>query len=76
MSFTEASTVEHLVRDLLCGGVTHHTAVGPGLARRTGKIAGLGWHYLPAANVPRLPHEVFAESWVRESLLRRGSPCA
>ena len=30
--FTEASTVENLVRDLLCGGVTHHTAVGPGLA--------------------------------------------
>ncbi len=30
MSFTEASTVENLVRDLLCGGVTHHTAVGAG----------------------------------------------
>ena len=70
MSFTEASTVENLVRDLLCGGVTHHTAVGPGLARRSGKIAGLGWHYLPASNVPRLPHEVLAESWVRDALIR------
>ena len=70
MTFTEASTVESLVRDLLCGGVTHHTAVGPGLARRSGKVAGLGWHYLPASNVPRLPHEVLAESWVRDALIR------
>ena len=31
---------------------------------------GLGWHYLPAANIPRFPHEVFAEPWVREALLR------
>ena len=30
MTFTEASTVENLVRDLLCGGVTHHTVVGDG----------------------------------------------
>ena len=70
MPFTESSTVESLVRDLLCGGVTHHTAVGPGLARRLGKIAGLGWHYLPASSVPRQPHEVFAEPWVREALFR------
>ena len=42
MSFTEASTVENLTRDLLCGGVTHHTAVGAGLARKSGKLAGLG----------------------------------
>ncbi len=70
MSFTEASTVESLVRDLLCGGVTHHTAVGAGLARRQGKIAGVGWHYLPASSVPRLPHEVLAESWVRDALIR------
>ena len=34
MSFNEANTVEAFIRDLLCGGVTHHTAVGPGLARR------------------------------------------
>mgnify|MGYP006150061687 CR=1 FL=1 len=31
MSFTEASTVEKLIRDLLCGGLTYHTAVGAGL---------------------------------------------
>ena len=26
--FTESNTVEALIRDLLCGGVTHHTAAG------------------------------------------------
>lgn len=58
MSFTEASTVENLIRDLLCGGVTHHTAVGAGIARRNGKVLGLGWHYVAPANIPR---HVFAE---------------
>ena len=33
MPFTESNTVEALVRDILCGGVIHHTAAGPGLAR-------------------------------------------
>jgi type I restriction enzyme R subunit len=70
MTFTESSTVESLVRDLLSGGGPHNTSVGPGLARRNGKLCGLGWHYLPAANIPRFPHEVFAEPWVREALLR------
>lgn len=68
--FTEASTVETLLRDLLCGGITHHTAVGPGFARRHGKLSGLGWHYLSSANIPRQPHEVFVEDWVREALMR------
>jgi len=27
MTFTESNTVEALVRDILCGGVTHHTAL-------------------------------------------------
>ena len=70
MTFTESSTVESLVRDLLSGGGPHNTSVGPGLARRNGKLCGLGWHTLPAANIPRFPHEVFAEPWVREALLR------
>ena len=40
MTFNEANTVEAFVRDLLCGGVTHHTAVGAGIARRSGQING------------------------------------
>lgn len=70
MSFNEANTVEAFLRDLLCGGITHHTAVGPGLARRTGRISGLGWHYLAPSDVPRLPQEVFVEPFVREALVR------
>ncbi len=69
MTFTEANTVENLVRDLLCGGVTQHTAVGPGLARRQGKVSGLGWHYLAPAHVPRQPQDVFVEAWLRDALL-------
>ena len=70
MTFNESNTVEAYLRDLLCGGVTHHTAVGPGLARRTGKLSGLGWHYLAPSDVPRQTHEVFAEPFVREALIR------
>ena len=70
MTFNEANTVEAFVRDRLCGGVTHHTAVGPGLARRDGQISGLGWHFLapagpgaPATRGPRRGH-------LREALIR------
>ena len=74
MTFTESSTVESLVRDLLCGGVTHHTAAGPGLARRGGQISGLGWHYLAAAHVPRQPHDVLLADRRYGPLTRTASP--
>ncbi len=70
MTFTESNTVEAFVRDLFCGGVTHHTAVGPGLARRRGSLAGLGWHYLAPQHLPRQAHEVLVEDHVREALVR------
>ena len=70
MTFNESNTVEAYLRDLLCGGVTHHTAAGPGVARRSGKISGLGWHYLGPSNVPRQPQDVFVESFVRDALIR------
>jgi len=70
MSFTEASTVETLIRDLLCGGVNHHTTVGAGLTHRSGKLAGLGWCYLAPPNIPRQIHEVFVEDWIRDALIR------
>ncbi len=68
--FTEGNTVEAFVRDRLCGGITHHTAVGPGLARRAGQISGLGWHYLSAQNLRRQRHEVLVEDHLREALIR------
>ena len=70
MTFTESNTVEALVRDVLCGGVTHHTAVGPGLARRRGALSGLGWHYLAPQQLPRQAHEILVEDHVRETLIR------
>lgn len=70
MTFTESNTVEAFVRDILCGGVTHHTAVGPGLARRYGALSGLGWHYLAPHHLPRQAHEVLVEDHVREALIR------
>jgi type I restriction enzyme, R subunit len=70
MSFNEGNTVEALIRDLLCGGITHHTAVGSGLARRHGAISGTGWHFLAPENLSRQAHEVFVEPFVHEALLR------
>ena len=70
MTFTESNTVEALVRDILCGGVTHHTAVGPGLAQRHGALSGLGWHYLGLRQLPRQAHEILVEDHVREALIR------
>jgi type I restriction enzyme, R subunit len=70
MTFNEANTVEAFIRDRLCGGITHHTAVGPGLARRNGQISGLGWHYLAPLHLGRQLTEVLVENHVREALIR------
>jgi type I restriction enzyme R subunit len=68
--FNESNTVEAFLRDRLCGGITHHTAAGPGLARRHGQLSGLGWHFLAPQNLPRQPHEVLIEDHLREALIR------
>jgi type I restriction enzyme, R subunit len=68
--FNESNTVEAFVRDRLCGGTTHHTAVGPGLARRHGALSGLGWHFLTPQNLGRQPQEVLVENHLREALIR------
>ena len=70
MSFNEANTVEAFVRDRLCGGILHHTAVGPGLVRQLGQLSGLGWHFLSRQDVPRQLHEVLVEDHLREALIR------
>ncbi len=69
-AFNEENTVEHYVRDLLCGGVTHYTAVGPGFARKAGQVTGLGWHYLAPEHIVRQPHQALVEPSVREALIR------
>ena len=70
MTFSESNTVEAFIRDLLCGGATYHTAIGPGLAHRGGLLSGLGWHYLAAENLPRQISDVMVEPFVREALIR------
>lgn len=70
MTFNESNTVEAFVRDLLCGEITHHTAIGPGVARRSGKISGLGWHFLSRENLPRQPQDVLVETQLRDALVR------
>jgi type I restriction enzyme R subunit len=69
VTFTESSTVENFLRDLLAGGQWVNTSIGPGLARRNGKLFGLGWHHLPAEHIPRQSHEVLVEPWIREALI-------
>ena len=70
MTFNESNTVEALIRDRLCGGITHHTAVGPGIARPQGRASGLGWHFLASQNLSQQPHEILVEDHLREALIR------
>jgi len=72
--FTEANSVEALVRDLLAGpqsakslGVAQAPApyITVGLSKR-----GLGWHYIPAQELPRRVQDVFVEEFVKQALIR------
>src|SRR5262245_28607499 len=76
MIFNESNTVEAFIRDRLCGGVTHHTAVGPGLARRPAHIPGPGWPFLAPQNLGRQLHEVLVESHLRSALIRLNAEVA
>jgi type I restriction enzyme R subunit len=70
-AFNEANTVEAYVRDLLSGPVSHspsnlreeHAGYSP-------SKKGIGWHYVAPHEVPRQIHEVLAEPWLREALIR------
>jgi len=71
MTFTEANTVEAHLRDLLAGAASARPAhISTGLARAGGKIAGLGWHYVAPADLPRQPQEVLVEPHLRDALIR------
>lgn len=71
MTFTESNTVEAHLRDLLAGAASARTAqLSLGLARTGGKIAGLGWHYVAPADLPRQPQEVLVEPHLRDALIR------
>jgi type I restriction enzyme R subunit len=69
--FNEGNTVEAHLRDVLAGPSTlRPKEFSAGLARTGGKIAGLGWHYVAPADLPRRPQEVLVEPHLRHSLIR------
>jgi type I restriction enzyme R subunit len=83
MTFTEANTVEAMVRDLLCGpskdlpgslklpGRSDRAQETPAPYVTAGSSGrGLGWHYVPGVALPRQPQDVFVEPYVREALIR------
>ena len=68
-NFSESNSVEALIRDLLCGSQpagskaiaelpATYTPIGRG-------HRGAGWHYVPAAALPRQPQDVFVEAFER-----------
>ena len=67
MTFTESNTVEAFIRDRL----TRDADIAPGKGVVDPKGAyGIGWKYALPVDVPRQTHEVLAEPWVREALIR------
>ena len=69
MSFNETNTVEAFIRDLLAGEI-QSALVSPGLARQSGRVSGLGWHYVRPGDLLREPQEALVEPYVREALIR------
>jgi type I restriction enzyme R subunit len=80
--FNEANTVEAMVRDLLAGPQRADNLPGSSGASWKVKEAtapyltagssgrGLGWHFVPAIDLPRHFNDVFVEQYVREALIR------
>ena len=69
MIFNEANTVEAFICNCLSGNASSGAAE-PGFANQGGKISGLGWHLVGAADVPRQPTEALVEHWLRDALIR------
>lgn len=65
--FNEVNTVEQMVLDTLCGGVTSNM-VAEELASYGGEIKG--WRFVAAEELPRQHSDVLVESMVRDALIR------
>lgn len=68
--FNEENTVEQMVLDTLCGGVTSNM-VAEELASYGGEIKG--WRFVAAEELPRQHSDVLVESMVRDALIRLNS---
>ncbi len=72
MTFTESNTVEQMILDAAAGiaGSPRHSAQQDlPLYRKDSEGAPARWAYLPHDQVPRTPHEVMVEAWLREALI-------
>ena len=65
--FNEENTVEQMVLDTLCGGVTSNM-VAEELASYGGEVKG--WRFVSAEDLPRQHSDVLVESMVRDALIR------
>ena len=72
--FNEISSVENFLRDSLCGpqppqktGISEKSAPYLPVGRNS---KGVGWHYVPAIDLPRRINDVFIEEYVRQALIR------
>lgn len=65
--FNEENTVEKMVLDTLCGGMTSNM-VAEELASYGGEIKG--WRFVAAEELPRQHSDVLVESMVRDALIR------
>ena len=73
MNFNEGNTIEAYVRDTLCGtkALPDRTGEQRAIFLTVGRTnRGLGWHYVPAAQLPRRIQDVFVERYAREALIR------
>jgi type I restriction enzyme R subunit len=68
--FNEENTVEQLVLDTLCGGVSKNMA-----AEESAPYGSQlkGWKFIPAEQLPRQHSDVFVEQMVRDALIRLNS---
>jgi type I restriction enzyme, R subunit len=66
--FTEANTVEHFIRDLLCG-VTHTSQAQP-LHETSALYGGLDWQFMHGPLLPRQQSDVLIDGQLRDALIR------
>lgn len=71
--FNELNSVENFLRDSLCGpqptpksGISEEPAPYLPVGRNS---KGVGWHYVPAVDLPRRINDVFIEDFVRQALI-------
>ena len=70
MTFTESNTVESCLLELLAGPIETPAVNVVRQPSAPYLSKGIGWRFVPPGEVPRQPHEVFVETWLREALIR------